>query len=826
MESVIEIPETQKYILCLLDSQGNPKKYIVFNGSSQPMMDEQIKQKLFSNDERQKFDSLPQPEFHISSQQIHKDDTIRTIKKKIIHEFGKNEVSYEEIYLFAQQFQYIDPIKVLNQEKDLFTKKLLSQFAINIQLEESFYSELKSLDKQSYNYEDLIKYVNKDKKYIVSVPLGQRFSNTRNLLFSGNPYDVELQKDDTEPAFKLTKGNELYTFENQVLLNYGELINNVIYVCKAGDVLDYADSIEYKYPDGSTQEKTVIDPIFMIQTYFPLLHKLDIKNKDDFIAKQQDFIQNNNVLLKLGTFQLYDTIDLFYNVYYSKTSELPYLEQGVSSFNIVLHPEVDIPLPLDIIFKQLHATKGTNKPYYYPFVPLIKYNPGKRRESIFRFYSESISKDGKKIPWLSKKQINAISKDNKKNNQIVIYIQYLTKKNEKLDLFLDLYENGNIRVRSTLNKPISLLLLETIIYNVTNPIIIKINKILEKSGYIVKRFDKLTDSNIEIINLKYDSIITVNKQVQFKKLLGCLTSIFDIMDTELDVSKGILLNFIRVSNYQKMNAISTMITEVFKRTNSRNEIVNALVLNFSLTKEDALNEIISYFNQHQRIHGEYVNKQVDIVDNPGFPISIYKSPFDNKLEIKIDQINSVEYITILSVYLDTIIRLLLSPEDVETLLLNKSANLCSKINNLEEDIQIENVIFNKPVVENLLEEAAEGEEEEGYLPEEDEDEDETIHEIVNPVDEIKDVSESVKDQEDEDEEEEGYLPEEDEEEEESRGGAKGEREVKTNIFTKRMMEKEPDLILKKPQGKFVSYSRICPANVSLQPVILTDEEKK
>ena len=136
---------------------------------------------------------------------------------------------------------------------------------------------------------------------------------------------------------------------------------------------------------------------------------------------------------------------------------------------------------LDIIFKQLHATKGTHKPYYYPFVPLIKYNPGKRRESIFRFYSESISKDGKKIPWLSKKQINAISKDNKKNNQIVLYVQYLTKKNEKIDLFLDLYENGNIRVRSTLNKPISLELLETVIYNITNPIIIKINKILEKS---------------------------------------------------------------------------------------------------------------------------------------------------------------------------------------------------------------------------------------------------------------------------------------------------------------------------------------------------------
>ena len=115
MESVIEIPEKQKYTLCLLDPQGNPTKYIVFNGSSQPMTNEQIKQNLFSKEERESFDKLPQPEFHTISQQIHKDDTIRTIKKKIIHELGKNEVCYEELYIFAHQFQSVDPIKVINQ---------------------------------------------------------------------------------------------------------------------------------------------------------------------------------------------------------------------------------------------------------------------------------------------------------------------------------------------------------------------------------------------------------------------------------------------------------------------------------------------------------------------------------------------------------------------------------------------------------------------------------------------------------------------------------------------------------------------------------------
>jgi hypothetical protein len=203
----IEIPESQKYILCLLNSEGKPTKYIVCNGNSTPMTDEQIKQKLFSKDgERENFDAInPQPEFHNSSQQIHKDDTIRTIKKKIIHELGKNDVCYEELYIFGQQYLTVDPVKVIDQQKGLFNGKLVSQFAINIQLKEDFYNELIEMKKDAYNYEDFTKYINKTEKYKVSIPLGQRFATYRDLLFSGNPYDVELRKDDPIPAFQMVK---------------------------------------------------------------------------------------------------------------------------------------------------------------------------------------------------------------------------------------------------------------------------------------------------------------------------------------------------------------------------------------------------------------------------------------------------------------------------------------------------------------------------------------------------------------------------------------------------------------------------------------------
>jgi len=841
ISETIDIPEKQKYILCLLNSQGKPTKYIVFNGNSTPMTDEQIKQKLFSKDgDRQIFDSItPQPEFHNSSQQIHKDDTIRTIKKKIIHEIGKNDLSYEEIYIFGQQNMHIDHVSVIDQNKGLFNGKLMSQFAINIQLPHEHYEELKQMNKPDYKYEDFTKYINKNDKYKISIPLGQRFSNYRDFLFSGNPYDVELIKDDPIPAFQMSKNNELYTFENQLLLNYGELVDNVIYLCKAGDVLDYADNIQYSYSDGSTIEKPPIDHSFMIELYFPLLHKEEVTNKDQLLEKQQGFIERNNDILKPSTFQLYDTVDLFYNIYNSKTTELSYNESGISEFNIIIHPNIDIPIPLDIIFKQIHATKGSEQPYY-PFTPMIKYTPGKKRESMFRFYSEFMSKDGRKIPWLLKKQISTISRDNKKQNQILLYVKYTTVKKDLIDIFIEINSDGNIRVRSNLNTPSSPSTIETIIYNVVNPVIIKINKILEKSGYRIKRFDKLTDDNIEIVNLKYQSSIN-SKNVNFKKIIGCLTGLFDIMDTELDVTKGILLNFIRVDNYQKMNAIAATITDVFKRTNSQNAIIDALMLNFSLSKEDANQEIIDYFNQHQMIHGQYVNKQIDIIDNPGFPVSIYKSPFDNNMRIAIDQINSITFIEIMHIYMDSILRMLILPDDIPGALKPKINTLCSNINKLDED-KIENIILNKKttIVEPITfaETIDENEDEiDKYLPDEEEEEDSEqviIEEKSAPIDQDQD-----EDQANSSDEEEGYLPNDEDEYEEddennsgnnknkSGGGPKSDliKIEKSNVFAKRLKEKEPNLILTKPQGKFVSYSRVCNSNASLQPVIITDEEK-
>jgi len=895
----INIPKKEKYTLCILDSNGNPKNFIVFGGSSQPMNEDEIKSYLFSDD--QEIISLnlinPPPTFHYSSQQIHMDDSIRTVKKKIIHELGSSNVCYEEIYLFSNIKKKIKLLNVYQEitqqniqlnkstsriERQLqeleniyneMDKKTLGQFLLNLKISHTIIDDIEKLKSNIFVYEDLLKFLPKEDEYIISTPIGQKFSKNFNHLFSGNPTDV--LSIDGELVYKSNKQNELYVFENDLLLNYGTFENNIIYLSLAEDVFNYAINNN-------------IDSNFMIKNYYPFLYKKNIFTLDIFLEKRQNFVLENKNLIKPSTISNFDKIDTFYDIYYSRKEELSYLERGIVSFDIIIHPDYDIPLPLDVIFKQVHSTKE---------IPFIKYNPGSRRENIFRLYSETFAKNGKKIPFLKKNQIYNISKQTGKNRQISFFVQKNTKK-QPIELFIDFEHNGNIRLRSSFSKGISPNDLETIIFNTLNPIIISVNKFLEKSGYVISFFDNIKDNNVEILQLEYECKINLIKPMKLNNYIGCLTSLFDINDLKMDFTKSVNLQFIRVDNYTKMNAISTMITDLFRQSKGQEEIINSLMINFNIDHDNALKEVINYFNDHTRIQGQYVNKNIDIIDNPGFPVFMNKNPFDEKLIIKVNKITSVYFIDILHIYLDTILRLTQSPDTIESELLNKINSLCrSKLKiTKENENEIENVIALNPILpkSNIFEkdddDNDDDDDDDKFIPEDDDEDDEDDedgeeNEEENEEDEQHDeekkqevneeekqeVNENEKQQVNEDKKQQ-VIEENKQEKEEKKekplsistenksknssinsissnstnsngyylpsddgeiGGARKkstdklteDKKEKSNIFTKRIKEREPSLILTKKQGKFSSYSRICPANVSLQPVILTNEEK-
>ena len=129
MDSQIDVIPSKNsiYTFCILDSHGAPNQFIICDGGKRPQItDDEIKLQLFSDDQqRLMLDTIqPPPTFHQSSQQIHPDDSIRTIKKKLIHELGSNNVCYEEIYLFSNHPEKIPLLAAFQQITEKDTAKL------------------------------------------------------------------------------------------------------------------------------------------------------------------------------------------------------------------------------------------------------------------------------------------------------------------------------------------------------------------------------------------------------------------------------------------------------------------------------------------------------------------------------------------------------------------------------------------------------------------------------------------------------------------------------------------------------------------------------
>jgi hypothetical protein len=91
---IVTIPISDIYRIHLLDNQGKIKTIYVFSGGARDL------QTVFSESEINEINTKA-IEVVFSTQQIHKDDSIRIIKKKIIHEIGEQELCYDEIYFFA-----------------------------------------------------------------------------------------------------------------------------------------------------------------------------------------------------------------------------------------------------------------------------------------------------------------------------------------------------------------------------------------------------------------------------------------------------------------------------------------------------------------------------------------------------------------------------------------------------------------------------------------------------------------------------------------------------------------------------------------------------
>jgi hypothetical protein len=230
------------------------------------------------------------------------------------------------------------------------TKVRLDQFISNIVCDENGNPFKKPVEKEVYTFDDLFEMKFDNKKYVVNKVLGQKFFIVENEYpFVCDPYDVE----EFDKFFERSARKSLTTLNNHLLLSSGNIVDadnleakNVesIYLCLAEDVLEYLNKKEIS-------EETVL------KVYYPFLYNKNINDLESLVSNREKLVEGNKKLFNEKTLNSFNTINMFYDVFYQRKSELNYINKGIKFIKAVIRPEFNVKIPLEIIFKIVHATQ-------------------------------------------------------------------------------------------------------------------------------------------------------------------------------------------------------------------------------------------------------------------------------------------------------------------------------------------------------------------------------------------------------------------------------------------------------------------------------------
>ena len=788
---------------------------------------------------------------------LHEDDTVSTIKKKIL-QYTKMRISLKELYMFGVHTKKINPSVLYNQLTQVETLELtqerLCQYLLNLlpagcnDIEESSTcATFMDADKDVYDYEEFIalKNIEWDSVQNITIPIGQKIALRKQFPYTVNPYNCVVM----DTILKNNIDGKITTQNSNLLFEYGNLCQNNIFICIAEEVLEYSNSV----PDLT--QKNFLDiyfPNLVIKENIDTLEKL----REEKIRLYDDTQQQiNKAFTKYN-----EKIDLLYNIYYERKTQLNYAENtpGILRMEFTMHPKYSVKLPLEILFKLIHSDEN---------MPLIKYNPGRERENIYRLFTNNvIATNGKNIPYLytengnKKGKIIKISRVLAKRKRVGFYIEFPFENNLYV-ITCEFESNGNINISVNHNSALNPEKIEDVIKMAINePILEKIKTFLEQSGYTYMLFDSFADENIEFNDITFISLIEIKKNIHLKNYLACLSGVFTVLEGDLSgKSDEIKLKYKRVSNYNQMDSIDSFINEMRKNDEDEDVIIRQLIGNFSLSEEQAKQKFSDWASQVATETDLFENRRITIRTNTGFPVSITRNKANFMTKISIKSINDIGYLRFVYIYIDTMLRMIIDKKstDVKTSLITK---VCKgkEIKDIvaEEDIRGKEIKFNDPERQDdfldifgLEQDNDDGDDDdEGEMfdmsdvqfgdiddttpsPNKEKDgidlgnfvfSDSPINDATpSPVQlEAKNTPSPV------DSDLSNISPQSDLTSE-AEVNLEGTRiKGNYNIFIAKKEELEPTLFLKKKSGRYKAYSKSCPSEYSKQPVMLTGKEKK
>jgi hypothetical protein len=537
--------------------------------------------------------SAPKKPPIFSELQIHLDDSVRAIKQKILSEI----LLHKDQNAFSKKYSY--------EEMYLFGKSSRQTKYVRIGSKvETQVSTDEENDAENIEQEEVDRHI--------------------------NPYLLPLHK-------SLSNPHKYYVYENSLLLNYDKIEDNELYVCFAENLLEFVKQ------ESPNREIETTNAEYMIQTYFPLL-------REERIYSLDELDKHKPALLKRTITQIRDSaiteksVQLFYDVYNRTERNIQYTQRGIQKIRFAISPASTQKrryLPLDLIFKQIHCS---------PQIPFIKYNPGMRMENLYRLYYDDTTADGRKIPILTHKQILKLSRELGRTNQVSLYVKPFA---GEPGFHIHFEQTGEITVYGTHTKAMPMEEWDKTISSQLNTIFAEINRNVSKTGYEIPTFHSLSADNIRIVNIHYISKTLIKKMIEIASI-DCIYSILTVNRPAGNDEP--IIRYKRVENYTAMDAETAFITELYNESRhtglTGNEMIDILTHRFGKTEEKAREMFISFFKTD-------AENNRTIADHPGFPMKIQleKNILGYVLEFEVDGIDSVRYLEVLEVYIESIIKM-------------------------------------------------------------------------------------------------------------------------------------------------------------------------
>ena len=787
----------------------------------------------------------PNDRIKYSNQRIHPDDTIETIKRKILVELPS--VSYDEIYVFAsvQPFMTVEraihlltcghrfPIsrhRLVTMCQNLKSPHLAEELCANIG------SNLEKTDYTSDELSEFMLAIQNSEDLRMDVSLGQTLQY--NYPMPADPFQSVL-----DPFLKKTHPDLVQTNNKTVLLEHGVIHENVIHVCCAADVLA-AD------PDNDAER---------IKLYYPYLHEKGIMSREQLTERKQALLDDTRPLIDDVFLQHNAAVEMLYQVHDARQNpaELRYAERGIKSLHFIMRPVVRFTMPLDSVFKVLNSAQQ---------IPLIKYNPQGQREKVYRMYAPNIAKNGNRIPVLTKAKIVRLDGEIGKRRRVAAYME------RRIDGFMcevvcEFDAESNVHVKANFRRALQYdqaynNTTDRVLRECLNPILDEMRNFLQStSGNSIDRFCSIAVPTVEIVDIVYAAYLTDTPMIRANGIMGCVSSVFTVID---ETSEELSMRYKRVSNYDDRFGAEAYIAERMRKDATVASIVSGLVKNRLVkTEEAAMQRIADYRAEEQVLETAHRRRRMR-VKQPGFLTVLRRE--NTELHIEISDITQVWYIRLLEIYLDSLIRIASYRDrkgerttgvplaDLERLCAKKPKRMVAELNELNEyvvagagaapipefvaDLSFEDRIALERAQEREADGVgamgAEAEEDEyaglgdmldlmGGEEEEEEADQRSSGSQSGGAPRKKAAAVTVATEEEAEDEEEEDEAEEDEAEE--RGKAYAPQSLKNpNPFEHKLQKSEPILFLSKKTGNYDTYSTNCQSNIKRQPVVLSKQE--